>query len=61
LGRGFALATFRSAYEAGVAAARGDLGPAAFAQAWSIGRHQALDEALTQAVARPDGDGDPQA
>jgi hypothetical protein len=50
MGRGFALATFRSAYDDGVAAARLALGQEAFEAAWARGRGMTLDDALTQAM-----------
>jgi predicted ATPase len=50
MGRGFSLATFRSAYDQGVATARASLGEDAFVAAWSIGRAQSLDEALNEAL-----------
>jgi len=50
MGRGFALETFRSAYEEGVVAARVVLGQAAFEAAWMRGRSLRLDEALKQAM-----------
>jgi predicted ATPase len=53
MGRGFSLATFRSAYDQGVAAARAALGEDAFEAAWAHGRTVTLDEALTQAMTRP--------
>ena len=51
MGRGFALATFRSAYDEGVAAARAALGPTEFDAAWSLGRSLTLDDALNEALA----------
>jgi predicted ATPase len=54
MGRGFALATFRSAYEHGVAAARAALGQEAFEAAWAHGRGLTLDDALTQAMMQPE-------
>jgi hypothetical protein len=53
MGRGFALATFRSAYDQGVAATRVALGEDAFEAAWALGRSMTFDEALTQAVMQP--------
>ncbi len=50
MGRGFGLATFRSAYDEGVAAARAALGEAEFATAWTTGRNCTLDEAISQVV-----------
>jgi predicted ATPase len=50
MGRGFSLATFRSAYDQGVAEARAALGDEAFDSAWALGRSLTLDEALTQAL-----------
>jgi non-specific serine/threonine protein kinase len=51
MGRGFSLATFRSAYDDGVATARASLGDDAFEAAWARGRTLNLDEALREAVA----------
>jgi hypothetical protein len=53
MGRGFSLATFRSAYDQGVATARAALGDSAFQAAWAVGRTMTLEEALTQAAAPP--------
>jgi predicted ATPase len=53
MGRGFSLATFRSAYDQGVATARAALGDNAFQAAWAVGRTMTLEEALTQAAAPP--------
>jgi len=53
MGRGFSLATFRSAYDRGVAAARATLGEDAFAAAWKAGRGWSLDDALNQAATSP--------
>jgi predicted ATPase/transcriptional regulator with XRE-family HTH domain len=53
MGRGFSLATFRSAYDQGIAIARAALGDDAFLAAWAFGRTMSLDEALTQAAAVP--------
>jgi predicted ATPase len=52
MGRGFSLATFRSAYDEGVAAARSALGDDAFQTAWALGKNLSLDEALVQAVSQ---------
>ena len=48
--RGFALATFRLAYDEGVAAARTALGPTEFDAAWTLGRSLTLDDALNEAL-----------
>ena len=50
MGRGFSLATFRSAYDQGVAAARAALGEDEFSAAWARGQRLTLEEALAQAL-----------
>jgi hypothetical protein len=53
MGRGFSLATFRAAYDRGVAEATAMLGQHAFAAAWGVGRGRGLEEALSEALTSP--------